>query len=160
MRPVCWRRSTRAAASVPAGSDGLLFLPYLQGERVPDLPDATGTLLGLRPGLLEPGRLFRAALEGTSLNLAWGVDRMRALGIEVDSVRLVGGGAANPLWRRILADTLGVTVQRLAEPESAALGAALQAAWVVGGSGKSLPALVAGFIETEGEGEEPDPAAH
>lgn len=122
-------RLTEEAARVPAGCDGVTFLPYLQGERVPDLPGATGTLLGLRPGSLRPATLFRAALEGTSLNLAWGVDRMRALGVAVDAVRLVGGGARNPLWRQILADSIGTPIVALAEPESAALGAALQAAW-------------------------------
>ena len=53
-----------AAEAEPLGSGGVLFLPYLQGERVPALPDATGSLLGLRPGSLTPGRLYRAALEG------------------------------------------------------------------------------------------------
>lgn len=122
-------RLTQEAEAVPPGCGGVLFIPYLQGERVPDLPHATGSLFGLRHGSLRPGVLFRAALEGTSLNLAWGVDRLRALGVRVDSVRLVGGGAQNPLWRRILADVLDAPVQLLAEPESAALGAALQAAW-------------------------------
>jgi xylulokinase len=122
---------TRAAEEVPIGSNGLLFLPFLAGERVPDLPQATGTLLGLRAGSLSPGRLFRAALEGTSLNLAWGVERMKRLGLPVESVRLVGGGARNPLWRSILSAALGVPVIPLVESESAALGAALQAAWVV-----------------------------
>ncbi|HEX6885241.1 MAG TPA: xylulokinase [Planctomycetota bacterium] len=124
---------TRAAESVAPGSDGLLFLPDLAGERVPDLPEATGTLLGLRPGLLDAGHVFRAALEGVSLNLAWGVARLRALGLALDSVRLVGGGARNELWAGILADVLAVPVQRLAEDESAALGAALQAAAVARG---------------------------
>ncbi len=122
---------TREAERVPIGCEGLLFLPYLSGERVPDLPQATGTLLGMRPGSLAPGRLFRAALEGTSLNLAWGVERMKRLGLSISSVHLVGGGAKNVLWREILAAALGVAVIPLAESESAALGAALQAAWVV-----------------------------
>lgn len=130
---------TRAAERVAPGCDGVTFVPFLQGERVPDLPEATGTLLGLRPGLFEPGRLFRAALEGVSHNLALGVERLRALGLGVESVRLVGGGARNALWAQILADALEVRVQRLDEAESAALGAALQAAWVVRGG--SLDAL-------------------
>lgn len=120
---------THAAQQVSPGCDGLLLLPYLMGERVPDLPHASGALLGWRPGLARPGHLFRAALEGTSLNLARGVDRMIGLGVQVDGLRLVGGGAVNPLWRSILADTLGVPVRRLMETESAALGAALCAAW-------------------------------
>jgi xylulokinase len=149
---------TRAAERVPPGSDGLVFLPYLQGERVPDLPDATGTLLGLRPGSLEPGRLFRAALEGVSLNLAWGVERMRALGLALDDLRLVGGGARNALWARILADAIGARVQPLAETESAALGAALLAAWVVRGG--KLDDLVQRQVVPEGAALEPEPGAN
>ena len=120
---------TRAAEGVEAGCGGLQFIPYLQGERVPDLPLATGSIHGIRPGLLTAAGLYRAALEATSLNLAWGVSRMRALGLQVDGVRLVGGGAGNRLWRSILADTLNAPVQRLEETESAALGAALCACW-------------------------------
>ena len=148
---------TRAAERVPAGCDGMLFVPYLQGERVPDLPEATGTLLGIRPGSFEPGRMFRAALEGVSLNLAWGVARMRALGLAVDNVRLVGGGAKNALWARILADALDARVQRLDEAESAALGAALQAAWVVRGG--SIDTLAQTFAHGSEPALEPDPSA-
>jgi D-xylulose kinase len=153
---------TRAAAQEPVGCEGLLFLPYLAGERVPDLPEATGTLLGLRAGALTPGRLFRAALEGTSLNLAWGVERMRRLGLAIESVNLVGGGARNPLWRAILAATLGVPVIPLAESESAALGAALQAAWVVRRETErelTIAEVVAPWIRPEGETVVPRPAA-
>lgn len=120
---------TAAAREVPEGCDGLLWLPFLQGERVPDLPHATSTLLGERPGLLDAAHHYRAGLEGTSLNLAWGAERLRACGVPVDSVRLVGGAARNTLWQQILADTLGAPVQRLVETESAALGAALHALW-------------------------------
>jgi xylulokinase len=153
-------RLTELAADIPPGSDGLLFLPYLQGERVPDLPEASATLLGLRPALLEPARLFRAALEGTSLNLAWGVERLGALGIAPESVRLVGGGARNRLWAGILADVLGVPVQRPVESESAALGAALQAAWVARrarGERTSIDALAQGFVACEEQPIHPDP---
>ena len=120
---------TSAAQRVEPGCDGLLWVPYLVGERVPDLPGATGTLLGMRPGCLEPGRLYRAALEGVSLNLAWGAERMRGLGLKVDEVRLAGGAANNHLWRAILAACMEAPVTALEEPESAALGAALHAAW-------------------------------
>ena len=120
---------TALAADVAPGCDGVLWVPYLQGERVPDLPRATGVLTGLRPGSLRPGVLFRAAMEGTSLNLGWGVSRLLDLGLPVEEVRLVGGAATNPLWRRILADVLAAPVTVPPEPESAALGAALLAAW-------------------------------
>ncbi len=150
---------TRAAAAIPPGCDGLLFLPFLQGERVPDLPEATGVLAGIRPGLLRRGHLFRAALEGTSLSLRLGMERMKKLGIAVESVRLVGGGSRNPLWREILADVLGVPLVRLAEPESAALGAALQALWTVcreADEDVSADAVAAPFIRMEGETIRPD----
>ena len=128
---------TAAAERVPPGCDGLLWLPYLQGERVPDLPRARAVLLGAGGAplahdalhALAPGVLFRAALEGVTLNLAWGVDRLRALGIAVDAVRVVGGGAQNALWRQILADALAAPVVPLLEAESAALGAAILSAW-------------------------------
>jgi xylulokinase len=121
---------TAQAKAVPAGSDGLTFLPYLQGERVPNLPHATGALLGMRHSNLSAGHLFRAAMEGATLGLVSGIERMKRLGLAVSNVRLVGGGSKNPLWRQIMADALQVPVATLVEPESAALGAALQAFWV------------------------------
>jgi xylulokinase len=121
---------TQLAEAIPAGSDGLLFLPYLQGERVPNLPHASGALLGMRHHNLTVGHLFRAALEGTALGLVSGVERMKELGLDVSSVRLVGGGSKNALWRQIFADALDVPVNVVAEPESAALGGAIQACWV------------------------------
>ena len=105
-----------------------LLVPFFMGERVPNLPDATATLTGLRPGSLSPGVLYRAALEGVALNLAAGVERMRGMGIEPAEVRLVGGAARNTLWQEILATTFGVPVRVLMETETAAVGAALQAA--------------------------------
>lgn len=141
---------TAAAAAVGPGSGGLLWLPFLLGERVPDLPEATGTLLGMRPGTLRPGHLYRAALEGTALNLGAGLDRMRDLGLLVDEVRLVGGASGNLLWQQILANVFGVVVRPLLEAESAALGAALQAAWAVrraaGESELSCDAVAAPFV--------------
>jgi D-xylulose kinase len=120
---------TSEAARVAPGCDGLVLLPHLMGERVPDLPRASGTLHGLRHGALRRGPLFRAALEGTALNVAWGVERMRGLGLAVEALGVAGGGARNRLWLEILADCLRAPIRPLAEPESAALGAALQALW-------------------------------
>lgn len=120
---------TERASAVEAGSKGLMWLPYLAGERVPDLPRASGTLLGMRHGWLDPAVLFRAAIEGTTLNLAWGAQRMAGLGVSVDAIRVVGGGAKNALWRQIVADVFGAPVVTLEEPESAALGGAIQALW-------------------------------
>ena len=145
---------TEAAGEVPPGADGLLLLPHFVGERVPDLPHATGKLDGLNHANTTPGHLFRAALEGTSLNLAWGVRRLRALGIEPTLLRVVGGAAENALWCRILAGCIDAPVQRLEEPESAALGAALQAAHVV--THEDYDSLVARNVRTAGDAIEPD----
>ncbi len=151
---------TREAEAVRSGCDGMLLLPYLAGERVPNLPEATGVLTGIRPGLLRRGHLFRAALEGTALSLALGVDRMRALGIEVGSVRLVGGGSKNPLWRKILASALEAEVRVLAEPESAALGGAIQALWTarrVAGDSAGVDELAGRFVAFEDQPVLPNP---
>lgn len=154
---------TRLAALVDPGADGVLFLPYLAGERVPNLPDATGTLLGLRPGSMTPGVLYRAAMEGATLAIAAGIERMKDLGVSLDRVRLVGGGARNPLWRQITADVLGVPVERLAEPESAAFGAALQACWIHGrasGSAHSADDVAAAHVEVLDDLTRPDMSHH
>ncbi len=145
---------TAAAAQVAPGSDGLLWLPYLMGERVPDLPTATGTLLGMRPGTLRAGHLYRAALEGTSLNLGLGFERLKALGVQVEEVRLTGGAANNRLWRQILADVFGVGVRVLEETESAALGGALQACWAsrrAAGDDVSADDVAAPFVRVGAE---------
>jgi xylulokinase len=151
---------TAAARTVAPGCDELLWLPYLNGERVPDLPRASGSLVGMRPGHLRPGTLYRAALEGTSMNLAWGIERLKELGVEADELRLVGGAARNPLWREILSSCLGAPVTTLAEHDSAALGAALQASWSWRhdqGDPVSLKDLSASCIQPVGEAQQPDP---
>ncbi|MGE3171165.1 MAG: xylulokinase [Planctomycetota bacterium] len=153
---------TELARAVPPGCDGLLWLPFLQGERVPDLPHAAGTLLGMRPGSLQPGPLYRAALEGTACNLALGTARLRALGIPVERAALVGGAANNALWRQILADTLGVPVVPLEEPEAAALGAAIQAIWTVrrhAGEDVDCEAVARPFVREAGAPVAPGPHA-
>jgi len=151
---------TEAAAASPAGAGGLLLVPYFQGERVPNLPAATGALTGIRPGLLRPAHLFRAALEGTMLSLALGIERLERLGIQVESVRVVGGGAQNTLWCQILADVLARPVTRLPEPESAALGGAVQAWWTVrraAGEAVTADAVAAQCVVTAGAVIVPDP---
>lgn len=151
---------TAAAAKIAPGSEGLLWMPFLGGERVPDLPDARGTLLGMGNQHLDGAYLYRAALEGTSLNLGWGVARLRGLGVDASRVHLVGGAARNGLWRQILAAVLDAEIRVLAEPEAAALGAGLQAAWTharqQGGDAPSLAELSAPFLSQAGAVEVPD----
>ncbi len=117
---------THLAEAEPAG-EGPLFLPYLTGERSPDWPLASGVLHGLRPGDLKPGRVFRAAMEGVSFALYAGATRLAKLGLTTKELRLVGGGAQNSLWQQMLSDVFDTPVLLPTEPDSAALGAALQA---------------------------------
>jgi xylulokinase len=131
----------RAAAGAPAGSDGLTMLPYLDGERTPNLPKGTGVYFGLDRRTLEPGHLARAAIEGTTLGMNYGLRRLCGLGVRPREIRLTGGGARSPLWRQIAADVFGAPVVAMAQDESAALGAALQAAWCDSPGRGSGPAL-------------------
>lgn len=140
----------RAAAETPAGSGGLLLLPYLEGERTPSVPDGSGVLLGLSGATFKPGHLARAAMEGVTLGMNFGLRRLRELGIDPTEVRLTGGGARSAVWRQIIADVFGVPVVAMKTDEGAALGAALQAAWCADrqeGRRTSLSDLVNGVVE-------------
>jgi xylulokinase len=117
-----------AAATIPPGADGLFLLPFFTGERTPNLPLATGTLEGLTPRNWTPAHLMRAAIEGVTLGLGYGLRRFRDLGLTPDEIRLTGGASKNRLWRQICADIFGVPTVCLQSGEGAALGAALQAA--------------------------------
>ena len=142
----------RAAAGAPAGADGLALLPYLDGERTPNLPRGVGVYFGLDRRTLEPGHLARAAMEGATLGMNYGLRRLCELGVRPREIRLTGGGARSPLWRQIAADVFGVPVVAMAEDESAALGGALQAAWCDSpgrGSGAALAQLCARCVSVD-----------
>lgn len=121
----------QAAARAPAGADGLNLLPYFNGERTPNLPRGTGVLAGLNGTTLSPSHLARAAMEGVTLNMNYGLRRLAALGIKPREIRATGGGARSAVWRQLMADIFGVPVVAMVEDEGAALGGALQAAWCV-----------------------------
>ena len=117
--------------SAPAGADGLTFLPYLNGERTPNLPNGSGVLHGLRTDNLTPAHLVRAAVEGVTIGLAYGMKRFESLGVKPTEIRLTGGGSRSAGWRQVVADIFGVPVVSLATAEGAGLCGALQAAYVV-----------------------------
>ncbi|MEI8292680.1 MAG: xylulokinase [bacterium] len=120
-------RMDKEISFIPAGADGLLFLPYLQGERTPNLPDGCGVLHGMTPSNLTPAHMARAAMEGVTLGMAYGLRRMEALGLKPSEIRLTGGGSKSPVWRQMLADIFGYPVVTMKSAEGAALGAAIQA---------------------------------
>jgi xylulokinase len=118
-----------AAADVPAGSDGLWFLPYLNGERSPH-PDplARGAFVGLTTRH-DRRHLTRAVLEGVAFGLRDGLALMIGAGMPTPAqIRASGGGTASPLWRQILADVLGAEIATVSTTEGAAYGAGLLAA--------------------------------
>ena len=103
---------SRLAAQAPVGAEGLLMLPFFDGERVPALPHASASLHGMTAANLSRANLCRAVLEGTAFGLRYGLDLLRASGLPGEEIRLVGGAAKNPLWRRTLADLLGRPTNR------------------------------------------------
>lgn len=119
----------RAVARTAPGAGGLIHLPYWEGERTPSIPEGTGVLVGLNRVTCEPSRLMMGALEGVVVAMNYGLGRLEKLGIRPREIRITGGGANSGVWRQIAADVFGVPVTGLVEPEGAALGAALQAAW-------------------------------
>jgi xylulokinase len=118
---------TEAAAEVASGCEGLIFLPYLTGERTPyPDPNARGVFFGLTLRHGKP-HMTRAVLEGVSYGLLDSLELMRALGLSIEQVRASGGGARSPLWRQILADVFNAEIVTVNVTEGAAYGAALLA---------------------------------
>ena len=143
--------------STPPGSDGLILLPYLEGERMPNTPEGTGTAVGLRSSTATPQHLARAAVEGVTFGLRYGFDRLRELGISAEQICLIGGGSRSPAWRQIVADVFGTTVVAPVVAEGPAFGAALQAGWCVRGG--SIQDLVNDSFELDPDKEcHPNPA--
>lgn len=115
------------AAQAPAGSDGVLWAPYLMGERTPYLdPHARAGWVGITARHRRP-HLIRALMEGVAFSLRDTLEIFREMRIAVQGIRAGGGGARSALWRQIQADTFGFEVEQLAAEEGAAFGAALLA---------------------------------
>jgi xylulokinase len=125
---------SRLALSAPAGADGLALVPYLEGERTPNRPDATGALHGLTLTNSTPAHIARAAVEGLLCGLADALDALVAAGVAVQRALLVGGGARSDAVARIAPAVLGRPVLLPTPGEYVADGAARQAAWVLAGT--------------------------
>jgi xylulokinase len=147
-----------AVKSTPIGAEGLLMLPYLNGERTPNLPSGTGVMHGLTPATMTPGHIARAAMEGATLGLAYGLKRFRDLGMNPSEIRLTGGGSKSATWRQMAADAFHAEVVTLSTSEGAALGAAIQAAQVH--TGESYATLCARLVQLDETTRcKPNPAA-
>ena len=122
-----YERLLSEAETVPPGAEGLLFLPYLSGERTPHAdPNARGVFFGLHHRH-ERAHLTRAVLEGVAFGLRESLELMRAQNVTPTEVRVSGGGAQSALWRRILATVLDTSLIHTTTPHGAAVGAALLA---------------------------------
>jgi D-xylulose kinase len=118
-----------AVAKAPPGAAGLLLLPYLEGERTPNVPAGTGVFLGVNPRTFTAPLFARAAMEGVTLGMNYGLRRLAELGVRPTQIRATGGGANSRVWRQLMADIFNAEVVTLKVSEGAAYGAALQAYW-------------------------------
>jgi sugar (pentulose or hexulose) kinase len=124
-----YERYAAESARIPAGSNGLLLLPYFEGERTPNVPNGTGVWFGVNKKTFDAGHFARAAMEGVTLGMNYGLRRLGELGVRPTQIRATGGGAKSKVWRQIMADVFNAEVVTLKVSEGAAYGAALQALW-------------------------------
>lgn len=150
-------------ASQP-GAEGLFSFPWLNGARLPNLPGARGGISGITMVNFTKPHLLRSVVEGVTFNLCKGIDIFKAQGMKFDSINVIGGGANSPAWCQMIADITGLTVNRPAIPDAAALGAAIQAHWCHdslsdGVSLVALSSVMPDFLtQQRGEVIEPNPA--
>ncbi|WP_402467230.1 xylulokinase [Isoptericola aurantiacus] len=119
------------ALAAPSGADGLVLVPYLEGERTPNRPEATGTLHGIRLATSTREHLARAYVEGMLCGLADGLDALRAQDVPVERVLLIGGAAQSPAVQEVATQVFGLPISVPTPGEYVADGAARQAAWVL-----------------------------
>jgi xylulokinase len=139
------------ALSAESGAGGVTMVPYLDGERTPNRPQATGSLHGLTVANATPGNLARAAVEGMLCGLADGLDALRDNGIAVRRVLLIGGGARSEAVRAIAPAIFGAPVAVPEPGEYVADGAARQAAWMLSGAAEPPPWTPAGLVSYDAD---------
>jgi xylulokinase len=146
---------TDEAARVPAGADGLLWAPYLMGERTPHLdPDARAALVGLTASHTR-AHVVRAILEGVAFSLRDSFEILKELKVPCETIRLGGGGARSALWRQIQADVYGHEVETVEAEEGAAYGVAILAGVAAG----AWPSVEAACDEVIGTNQRVQPDA-
>ncbi|MCL2010583.1 MAG: xylulokinase [Synergistaceae bacterium] len=117
------------AAKAPIGADGIVILPFFNGERTPNLPNGRASVNGVTAANFKLENLTRAALESAVFGMRTGLESFRALGFEAKEIRLTGGGSKSPLWQSIAANVMNLPVRIPAGGEAAAMGGAIQALW-------------------------------
>lgn len=135
----------RLALSAPPGAQGLTLVPYLEGERSPNLPRARGALHGMTVRNFTAANVARASVEGLLASMAYGIDKIVGYGVKIERIILVGGGARSEAVRRIAPAIWGRPVDVPPPGEHVALGAARQAAWTLARQ-DSPPSWAAGLV--------------
>lgn len=135
------------AAQEPIGSRGVVFLPYFNGERTPFLPHGKVVVGGMTSGNMGKGPIARAAIESVVLGMIYGCEAFKSLGIFGNHLALTGGGAKSALWRQMVSDILGLSVDVPMIDQSAAFGGVLQAMWMSGKHGSSIEAICQDHIQ-------------
>ena len=131
------------------GAQGIITVPYFNGERTPNLPYAKGSILGLDTQNVCSENIIRSAVEGATFALRFGLDELAQLGVTAERIVLTGGGANSGAWRQIVADICDAPVIVLKNNEGAAFGAALQALAMVEGADADLEKLVTEHLQTD-----------
>ena len=139
------------AAKAPCGSEGVLVIPFFNGERTPNLPNGRASITGLTSANTNRANIARASLESAVFAMRGGLDAFRKLGFKPKQIRLIGGGSKSPIWRQIVADIMNLPIHVPALDEAAALGGAVQALWCLKNmSGKcSIAKLCAEHIKLD-----------
>ena len=117
------------ASKAPIGSEGVVFLPFFNGERTPNLPNGRASINGLDAANNSRENIARAAMESAIFGMRIGLEAFQALGFRAKEIRLIGGGAKSKIWRSIAANVMDLPVKLPASDEAAAIGGAVQALW-------------------------------
>jgi xylulokinase len=118
-----------ALEATEPGAGGLTFIPFLHGERTPDLPEARGSVVGISANNFTPSNLIRSVIEGVSFGILGGLDLILE-GRKAEVIYVIGGGSRSTAWRQLLADATGALIEVPVEEEAGSLGAAIQAIYV------------------------------
>ncbi|MEO0424432.1 MAG: xylulokinase, partial [Pseudomonadota bacterium] len=129
------------------GASGVVTVPYFNGERTPNLPNAKGCVTGLDARNCRPENLVRSAVEGATFALRFGLEELAVQGVSAEQIVLTGGGANSPAWRQMVADICAAPVTMVNHSEGAAFGAALQALAMLEGPDTHIGELIATHLE-------------
>lgn len=150
------------AEKSPVGAEGVIVLPFFNGERTPNLPNGRASVNGITAANFKRENIFRAAFESAIFGMRIGLEGFNELGFKAKEIRLTGGGSKSQLWRSIVANVMNLPVRVPAGTEAAAMGGAIQALWCFlnnSGAGKgkvSINELADKHVEMEGAAVMPD----